>query len=271
MKTSLCVLFALLIVSFNLNYSLKFEYTTVSKTENSQNTQLIQVIKSHKTHVSLNPVKDFNHVDKYNYVSVSQANSNDSNNDLSKSERFKSVEAEGESNKSNFEVPVIVQTNSRKNNDDKKQSKFGSNLLSNGSTQHSILNQSKKRVTDDNEFGFDVDFQNRINDASIQSVSNKQAFNAIYPNSQDFKDKVSVKVLDLNYDKVKSDFSAKLENILEENLIGMPVEHASDLKKPYQKISITNQDFKDLDPEELNEIKGELKEENSKVLTYRKK
>jgi hypothetical protein len=252
MKTSLFVLFAILLVSFNLHSALKFEYTTVSKTENSQNTQLIQVIKSHNTHVKLNPVKDFNKVDKYSYKSIGQ-NSND-NSDLSKSERFKALESE--SNQIKYEVPVIIPSQPVNNNSNEK------------GTMPSQMNRKR----DFNEFGFDVDFQNRINDSSVQSVSNKQAFNAIYPNSEDFKNKVAVKVFDLNYDRVKADFSAKLYSILEENLIGMPVTHASDLKKPYQKISLSNQDFPGLDPEELNEIKGQLNDENSnKVLTYRKK
>ncbi len=260
MKTSLCVLFAMLLASLSSHYSLKFEYTTVSKTENSQSTKLEQVIKSHKTHVSLIPVKDFNKVDQYNYKSVS--NSNMSNQDLSKAERFKSLEKEKENelNMTKFEVPVIIPSLQRLDD-------------SNKSNINKALNLNRKYIKGKkgNDFGMDVDFQHRLNDASIQSVSNKQAFNAIYPNPGDYTSKVAVNVFDINYDKVKADFSAKLTSILDENLIGMPVQHASELKNPNLKLSITNQDFKDLDPEELNEIKGYLNEDNSKQLSYRKK
>lgn len=309
MKTSLFVLFALLLSSPYL--SLKFEYKTVSKNENSQNTLLVQIIKSHSTPVTLNSVNEFNNKDKYNYHSINQlqlSSTNTNQIDLSNDERFKSYEPV--LNERKIEIPVIIpmtqlninSSNSIKSNNSIKNKSANSNSINNNTNSNSSNSLGKQnntnntnnpnnvlsndstslfsnkndsnsnlRKADDNEFGFDVDFQNRINDASVQSISNKEAFKAIYPNEEDYKKKVGVKVLDYNYEQVKSAFEFKLSNILEENLIGMPVDHASDIKKPNQKISITNEDFKDFIPEELSEIKNDLNEKNSKISNYRKK
>lgn len=297
MKSGLFVLSLILICSMHFTNLTKFEYTTIARTTNQQNTKLEKVIDSYRTPIRLNAVKDFNEIDKLRFKTVSSGKENKrevqsslvnninnaSFNASSDSQRFKSVEQAGNKvtyglDSTKLEAPVIIpyKNLSKLEGNGKLNAKENlstqaideNQISNNGSVNESTFRPfsvSKQSRKQDTEFGNDINLQNRINDASLQSVSNKEAFSAIYPDPEKFKDQVRLKVMDPDYASVKSAFEAKLDQILQENLIGMPIKSVDELKKPEGKITMTSKDFPSLKPEELDGMKDKLTEENSKT------
>jgi len=225
MKSGLIVLFSfLLCVSFTLKKveSVKFEYTTISKSVGDGSTKLVDVISSHKTPLVLKSSSSDRKVEVPN-----------------KYKGYSTVKyTETEKNSKDLVAPIITSKRSTSN------------------------------VKQD-EVEIDAELQSKINDSSNQTVSKKEAFNAYYPDVQAYKDDLKVKIYDDNYDAVKSGFFSKMNKILDEKLLGNPVEHVSKATKKLKlAVNVDASDFPKVDPEELNSKKANLKDDNSYVKEF---
>lgn len=293
MKSDMCVLFSLLIMFSFISDSSQYGYSTIAKTVNNNNNKMEKVIDSYQTPLKLHAVDSFSDNEKTDSLSSSSSENMES--------RFKAVESLSSLNQAGYmdmskmEIPTIVpylgvekieksstksafdntnQRNLKANNNmslpsDKSKSANGNEDAKTSESSSSVKknsNKISKRKQDDFIMGFDVDLQNRINDASLQTISNKDAFNAIYPDPQTFKDKVSVKVFDPNYEQIKGDFMKKLNFFLDNNLTGKKVDFADQDGKFLKKnIGFNKEDFSTIKPEDLEKQANKLSEEDSKV------
>lgn len=267
MKSGLCALFSFIILTNALiTLSVKFEYTTVSKTANQNNNRFENVIKSYSTPLKLFAVKDFNDRSlnsnknrELSFKSLDLVSSNTTNNEndskLYIPERFK--EQEGTAiYQTTLETPEIIP-------------RKAANTIS--SSNYNNNNTSNANSNKQDEFGFDIDLQNRLNDASLQTISDKEALNAIYPDPEVYKEKMKVKVFDPNFESIKNSFEAKLEKLLEKGLTEKPIQHVDEINKPFNKINISSEDFPSINADSLSQVKGRLNKENSNVFETSKR
>lgn len=236
MKSGLIGLFSFLIICISYSNAVKFDdkfekvgYSTVSQSFGNHNTKLEEVISSRKTPLVLKStnykkyVKD-NRFEGYKSVKYTEN---------SKNKNFignRNLEKTGKK-LDNFESPVIRKSGSKSN-----------------------INSKDPSIGE-----IDIDTQNRINNASTQTVSGREAFSAIYPDPKGFSEDVKVKIIDPNYEDVKESFYGKLNKILDDKLLEPSLKDVSNATKKLKlAVDINSKDFKNIDPEVLDSNKKKL-------------
>jgi len=227
-----------------------------SSFKDEKNTKLESIITNLPVQLRLHPVEEFGQ--QRSFVEVNKKFIENSSN-----QRFKSL-SESEENahfleavrKGRIEVPEIVHR--------KKNSKTSSsNQLQKSQTQN-----KNKSLSQNKQSGFvqNANLPDLITNASAQSVSNYEVFNAVYPNNADYATGLQVKILDPNYTLMQQTFVQRLNDLLQTDMMQGDFPNAvADIKPQMKNSSLAGRDVPKIDPNDLEVNKSTYDETNSKV------
>eukprot|EP00340_Litonotus_pictus_P004355 CAMPEP_0170518414 /NCGR_PEP_ID=MMETSP0209-20121228/4111_1 /TAXON_ID=665100 ORGANISM="Litonotus pictus, Strain P1" /NCGR_SAMPLE_ID=MMETSP0209 /ASSEMBLY_ACC=CAM_ASM_000301 /LENGTH=234 /DNA_ID=CAMNT_0010803965 /DNA_START=107 /DNA_END=811 /DNA_ORIENTATION=- len=218
---------------------------------------LESVIQSHQTPLLLNseikPSKEISEFSRYRTIASTGLKNS------SERSRFRSVDASKDDPK--MVSPVIIRAKVSHNNNTQR--------VSSNPPQKS---QARKKVQRVSDFGSNLNLYNRVNDASLQTVSNKEAFNAAFPDPEDYKRKTEVKIIDPLYNSLRDDLKEYFKDLLTKNFQDV-IERVDEIDKPYNLVNTQNKEEDFFQKEKLEKTVERLSkvpeaEELSTVTTF---